>query len=61
MLDGSFSDECLQTNRFLCLEDAKAKIGQWQREYNEFRPRNSLGNKTPGEFALDQGILNPAC
>lgn len=42
-------------------EAARAKIEQWRREYNEFRPHSSLGNKTPSEFALDQGILNPAC
>ena len=55
--NGSFRDECLQTNWFLSLEDARAKIEQWRRDYNEFRPHSSLGNKTPSEFALDQGIL----
>ena len=59
--NGSFRDECLQTNWFLSLEDARAKIEQWRRDYNEFRPHSSIGNKTPSEFALDQGILNPAC
>jgi len=59
--NGSFRDECLQTNWFLSLEDARAKIEQWRRDYNEFCPHSSLGKKTPSEFALDQGILNPAC
>ena len=33
----------------------------WRRDYHEFRPHSSLGNKIPSEFAMDQGILNPAC
>ena len=59
--NGGFRDECLQTDCYLSLEDSRAKIEQWRRDYNEFRPHSSIGNKTPSEFALDQGILNPAC
>jgi putative transposase len=49
--NGSFRDECLQTNWFLSLDDAKEKIETWRRDYNEYRPHSSLGNKTPLEFA----------
>ena len=59
--NGSFRDECLQTNWFLSVEDATLKIEQWRKDYNEFRPHSSLGYKTPGEFAMDQTVLNPAC
>ena len=45
--NGSFRDECLNTNCFLSLEDAREKIGQWRVEYNQFRPHSSLGGKTP--------------
>ena len=47
--NGSFRDECLNTNWFLSLEDAKEKIENWRREYNEFRPHSSLDNQTPEE------------
>jgi putative transposase len=49
--NGSFREECLQTNWFLSLEDAKEKIENWRRDYNEYRPHSSLGNMTPLEFA----------
>jgi len=59
--NGSFRDECLQTHWFLSVEDARQKIEQWRRDYNEFRPHSSLGYQTPSEFAMDERILNPAC
>lgn len=48
---GSFRDECLNVNWFLSLEDAKHKIEAWRRDYNEFRPHSSLGDRPPREFA----------
>ena len=48
---GRLRDECLSVNWFLSLEDAQAKIRTWKKDYNEFRPHSSLGNKTPSEFA----------
>jgi len=47
--NGSFRDECLNTNWFLSLEDAREKIEQWRVEYNHFRPHSSLDGKTPQE------------
>jgi len=49
--NGSFRDECLNTNWFLSMNDARAKIESWRREYNEFRPHSSLGERTPSEVA----------
>ena len=49
--NGSFRDECLNVNWFLCVDDAKEKIEAWRVEYNEFRPHSSLGDMTPAEFA----------
>jgi putative transposase len=49
--NGSFRDECLNVNWFLSMEDAKTKIESWRREYNEFRPHSSLGDRTPSEAA----------
>ncbi len=49
--NGSFRDECLNTNWFLSLQDAREKIEAWRQDYNEFRPHSSLNNLTPNEFA----------
>jgi len=47
----SLRKECLNAHWFETLEEAKIKIEQWRREYNDDRPHSSLGNLTPGEFA----------
>jgi len=47
---GSFRDECLNTNWFLSLRDAREKISSWRKDYNSFRPHSSLENMTPDEF-----------
>ena len=48
--NGRFRDECLNVNWFLSLQDARYKIEFWKREYNEFRPHNSLKDLTPDEI-----------
>ena len=52
--NGSFRDECLNTNWFLSLLDAKQKIEQWRRDYNGFRPHSSLKYLTPNEVHSEQ-------
>ncbi len=52
--NGSFRDECLNVNWFLSLDDARTKIEAWRRDYNEYRPHSSLGNKTPSDFAISE-------
>jgi len=48
--NGKFRDECLSQSWFLSLEDARATIASWRKEYNEARPHSSLGNLAPAEF-----------
>jgi len=48
--NGSFRDECLNTNWFLSLEDAREKIETWRVEYNSYRPHSSLGGIPPNEL-----------
>lgn len=43
-------DECLSTHWFLFLEDARAKMEAWRRDYNENGPHTSLGWLTPIEY-----------
>jgi putative transposase len=47
--NGSFRDECLNTNWFLSLQDTKDKIESWRRDYNEYRPHSSLQGLTPDQ------------
>jgi putative transposase len=48
--NGSFRDECLNTNWFLSLQDAEEKIEAWRIEYNQYRPHSSLNGLTPSEM-----------
>jgi len=48
--NGKLRDECLNTNWFTDLTDAKEKIEVWRRDYNEVRPHSSLGYRTPIEY-----------
>ena len=49
--NGIFRSECLDTNWFSNLEDARRIIEAWRREYNESRPHRALADRTPTEFA----------
>ena len=49
--NGRFRDECLNEHWFVTLEQAKAQIAEWRRDYNEVRPHSSLQGRTPAEFA----------
>jgi putative transposase len=48
--NGKLRDECLNTNWFTDLLDAKEKIELWRKDYNEVRPHSSLGYLTPREY-----------
>ena len=56
--NGRLRDECLNTHWFLSLDDARAKIEAWRKDFNESRPHTSLGFMTPAEFASSAGV-NP--
>ena len=49
--NGRFRDECLNENWFANLQQAKVIIDTWRREYNEERPKRSLGGLTPAAYA----------
>jgi putative transposase len=48
---GRLRHECLNTHWFLSLEDARANIEAWRRDYNESRPHTFHGWLTPMEYA----------
>ena len=41
--NGRFRDECLNTNWFIGLNDARRRIETWRAEYNWERPHSALG------------------
>lgn len=49
--NGRLRDECLNEHWFVSLAHAKVQIETWRREYNEERPKKSLGGLTPSEYA----------
>ena len=49
--NGRLRDECLNEHWFTSLEHARAVIEAWRREYNEERPKKSLGGLTPTQYA----------
>lgn len=49
--NGRLRDECLNEHWFMSLAHAKAVIEKWRREYNEERPKKSLGGLTPAAYA----------
>jgi len=53
--NGRLRDECLNSHWFVSMADAKRKIEAWRRDYNESRPQEALGNRSPKEFALAAG------
>jgi hypothetical protein len=49
--NGRLRDECLNTELFFSLADAKQKLEQWRQDYNQSRPHSALGDRTPEEFS----------
>src|SRR5882757_8777495 len=63
--NGRLRDECLNTNWFLSLDDARRKIEAWREHYNESRPHTSLNYVPPSEFCStgreERRPMNPRC
>jgi putative transposase len=45
--NGRFRAECLNAHWFLTLDDARTKMEEWRRYYNDDRPHGAIGNKCP--------------
>ncbi len=50
--NGKLRDELLNREIFTTLEEAKALIEQWRREYNGIRPHSALGYRPPAPEAI---------
>ncbi len=51
--NGRFRQECLDQHWFSSIEEARQKIEEWRKDYNQDRPHSALGNQTPGAFKED--------
>jgi transposase InsO family protein len=49
--NGRLRDECLNEHWHTSLAHARTVIESWRREYNEERPKKSLGGLTPAQYA----------
>jgi putative transposase len=52
--NGRLRDECLNANWFTSLSEARRKIEDWRRDYNQQRPHSSLNYLPPAEFVRQQ-------
>lgn len=49
--NGRLRDECLNVEWFRSIEDARAKLDAWRRDYNHNRPHSALHDWAPAAFA----------
>jgi len=54
-----FRAECLNTHWFLSLADAREKMEDWRKYYNEERPHGAIGQKTPITLLNHDGAASP--
>jgi len=57
--NGHLRDECLNTNWFLSIEDARTKIEAWRTHYNVSRPHMALNYLTPQHYRASEQNLAP--
>jgi putative transposase len=50
--NGRFRDECLNEHWFTSMAHARVIVEAWRREYNEERPKKSLGGLTPAAYGV---------
>ena len=55
--NGKLRDELFNREIFTTLQEAKALIEQWRREYNQVRPHSSLGYRPPATEAILSKIV----
>jgi Integrase core domain len=53
--NGRLRDECLNTEVFSTLAEAREKLECWRRDYNQTRPHSALADRAPEEFTRTFG------
>ena len=57
--NGRLRAECLNAHWFLTLADAREKLEDWRKYYNEDRPHGAIGNKPPASLMTPAGASSP--
>ena len=57
--NGKFRAECLNVHWFMTLADARSKMEDWRRDYNEVRPHSAIGNKPPIALVSCSSAISP--
>jgi putative transposase len=57
--NGRFRAECLNAHWFLSIADARQKMEDWRRYYNEERPHGAIGDKPPITLMNPDGAASP--
>jgi putative transposase len=57
--NGKFRAECLNAHWFMSLDDARQKMEEWRRDYNEVRPHSAIGYKPPASLINSSSALSP--
>ncbi len=58
--NSKFPAECLNAHWFLALADAREKLEDWRRHYNEDRPHSAIGYNVPIALHNPGGIPSPS-
>jgi putative transposase len=58
--NGRLRSECLNAHPLLTLADAREKMEDWLRYYNEVRPHGAIGNKPPISLQNSGGATGPS-
>lgn len=58
--NGKLRAECLNTHWFMSLDDARAKLEAWRKDYNEVRPHCPIGSKPPISLLNGSSAAQPA-
>ncbi len=57
--NSKFRAECLNAHWFLTLADAREKLEDWRRDYNEVRPHSAIGYNVPVDIHNSGGETSP--
>src|SRR6202044_4168476 len=57
--NGRLRAECLNAHWFLTLADAREKLEDWRKDYNEVRPHGAIGNMPPVSLMTPAGAPSP--
>ena len=52
--------ECLNAHWFMSLADAREKLEDWRRHYNEDRPHSAIGYNVPIDMRYSDGVTSPS-